>query len=112
MGVIRMTKQTLHQMARRLARRWNWRKTGILIVLAVLPLVAATTLAPTALTMHKYVIGGGGGHSEASSFVLDATLGQAIVESGSGGDGQLTLGGGFWSEPLFKIYLPLVLRQS
>ena len=111
MIAIRTAKQVMRQATRRLARRWNWRKTGILIALAVLPLVAATTLAPTALTMQKHVIGGGGGHSEGGSFVLNGTAGQAVA--GTVGSAPYELCAGFWcGMGRYEIYLPLVLRQS
>ncbi len=109
MSAIRKAGQALHQAARRLMRRWSWRKTSVLITLAALPLVAATTLAPTALTMHKYVIGGGGGHSKVGDFVLDSTVGQAVV--GTVSNIPYDLCAGFWCGlGQYKVYLPLILR--
>ena len=97
--------------ANQFIKRWNWRKTGIFIVLIVLPLIAATTLAPAALTMQKHVIGGGGGHSEAGSFVLNGTAGQAVA--GTVSNAPYKLCAGFWcGMGRYEIYLPLVLRQS
>jgi hypothetical protein len=103
MNAIRTAKQVM--------KNWNWRKTGIFIVLIVLPLIAATTLTPTALTMQKHVIGGGGGRSEAGSFVLNGTAGQAVA--GTASNAPYELGAGFWyGMGRYEIYLPLVLRQS
>ena len=91
-------------------KHWNWRRMGIFIALIALPLIAATTLAPTAITMQKHVIGGGGGHSEAGSFVLNGTAGQAVV--GTVSNVPYELCAGFWcGMGRYEIYLPLVLRQ-
>jgi hypothetical protein len=90
--------------------RWNWRKTSILIALIALPLIAATTLAPNAITMQKHVIGGGGGHSEVDNFVLNGTIGQAVV--GTVSNTPYDLCAGFWcGMGRYKVYLPLILRQ-
>jgi hypothetical protein len=99
------------QLAKQVIKRWNWRKTGIFVALIVLPLIAATASAPTALTMQKHVIGGGGGHSEAGSFVLNGTAGQAVAGTVSSAPYELCAG--FWcGMGQYEIYLPLVLRQS
>jgi len=44
--------------------------------------------------ISRYVIGGGGGHSEAGAFVLDATAGQAVT--GAVNAGRFGLCAGFW----------------
>jgi hypothetical protein len=91
-------------------KRWNWRKMSILIALIALPLIAATALAPTAIAIQKHVIGGGGGHSEAGSFVLNGTAGQAVV--GTVSNAPYGLCAGFWcGMGRYKVYMPLVLRQ-
>lgn len=101
MNAIGTTKQVI--------KRWNWRKTSILIALIALPLIAATALAPTAITMQKHVIGGGGGHSEVGSFILNSTVGQAVV--GTVSNTPYDLCAGFWCGlGEYKVYLPLILR--
>jgi hypothetical protein len=99
----------------KIKQRWrNVLKIGVPVLLIAATLLTGTALAQAGLTLDRYIIAGGGGHSQGGDgrYILDATLGQAIVGSGSGGDGQFTLGGGYWNEPLLRKNLPLVLRQS
>jgi hypothetical protein len=92
------------------------RAFALCILLAVLlPIggVMAATRAANGYEVSSYVIGGGGGHSEASPYTLDGTVGQATA-------GTYILRGpydecvGFWCWGWhFErecVYLPLVLR--
>lgn len=63
---------------------------GPLIVL----LVGSAVLAVGTPAVDWWVIGGGGGHTEAGIYTLDATIGQAAV--GVGTDGGYELCSGFW----------------
>jgi hypothetical protein len=58
------------------------------------------------------VIGGGGGHAEASIYSLDGAIGQALV--GTATDTGSELCSGFWcgASVEYRIYLPLVLRNT
>jgi hypothetical protein len=81
-----------------------------LIVVALL-LVAGTALAGgSGQYISKYVIGGGGGHSEAGRYVMDATVGQAVV--GTFSHAPYELCAGFWcGMGEYKVYLPVILRS-
>jgi len=86
-------------------------KTVILTVTALAILLAAVALANGGPSIDWYVIGGGGGHSEAGSYALDGTVGQAVVGITSSGGYELC--SGFWCGMAveYKIYLPLVLKR-
>ena len=57
----------------------QWQITIVLILLGGLVLIGVVLAAPVATTLERYVIGGGGGHTEAGIFSLDGTIGQAVV---------------------------------
>ena len=52
----------------------------------------------------------GGGHSSSGEYALTGTFGQP--SAGTLGDGDYTLGSGFWGggAAQYRVYLPLVLR--
>ncbi|HFD38482.1 MAG TPA: hypothetical protein ENJ31_01340 [Anaerolineae bacterium] len=92
-------------------------KTWIGIVLSLLGglvLVGVVLAAPTATSIERWVMAGGGGHAEAASYALDGTIGQPVV--GGIGNGSTEIGAGFWggmgaaAGAASRIYLPLVLR--
>jgi len=87
-------------------------KIVILIVMAAAILFAAVALANGGPSIERYVIGGGGGHSEAGSYALDSTIGQAVIGVTSANGYELC--SGFWCGAAveYKIYLPLVLRNA
>jgi hypothetical protein len=101
----RTKKRTLRKAAR----------VGIPLSVIAILLLAGTAMAPNALTLKGYVIGGGGGHIGAPLYTLDDTVGQATV-------GTVILAGpydhcaGFWcwawDFERKNVYLPLVLRSS
>jgi hypothetical protein len=80
-----------------------------LAFLAVL-LGGGVVLAANGYGLSFYVIGGGGGHSEAGVFAIDATVGQAIV--GEAGSAPYGLCSGFWCWGwVYSSYLPLGVRS-
>ena len=93
-------------------------KTKILILALVLALLLAAAglgLANGVVDLPRWVLSSGASDSVAGDTVLRATLGQPVVGLVASGDGQVTLGQGFWhggSLPVggYDIYLPAVLR--
>lgn len=80
------------------------------LVVAALLLLTSTVLAGSGIEITRYVIGGGGGHSEAGRYVMDATVGQAVV--GKFSTTPYELCAGFWcGMGEYRVYLPLVLRN-
>jgi len=84
----------------------------LLTALALL-LPASLALANGTPAIDWHVIGGGGGHAEASPYTLDGTIGQAVV--GIASEGNYELCSGFWCGAVvghkYRIYLPLVVRN-
>jgi hypothetical protein len=90
-------------------------RISILLILLTVLLLTSTALsasnAPSALEVQRYVIAGGGGHSEAGGLTLDGTVGQAVV--GTTGQGTFDLCSGFWcGMGTYKLYIPLALQDS
>lgn len=90
------------------------RLTPVLAVLVVLALVVPA-LAQTggAYDLTWSTIDGGGGASIGGDYSLAGTVGQP--DAGHMSSGSYEVGGGFWSsfsEVVFRIFLPLVLRNS
>jgi len=84
--------------------------TTILVVVALLLLAGTVLAGGGGPYISRYVIGGGGGHSEMGRYVMDATVGQAVV--GTFGHTPYELCAGFWcGMGEYKIYLPVVLRN-
>ncbi len=84
-------------------------KTG-LIVIALLLLTNTVLAGGGGLYISRYVIGGGGGHSVAGHYIMDTTVGQAVV--GRSNTISYELCAGFWcgmSE--YKVYLPVIMRN-
>ena len=78
-------------------------------ILVTVLLLAGTATAAGVTEIYPDVIGGGGGHSEAGPYVIDATVGQAVV--GVVDSPPYELCAGFWcGQRRYKTYLPLVLR--
>ena len=85
-------------------------KLGVAFVLIALLLTTRTAVAANGYEISSYVIGGGGGHSEASPYTLDGTVGQAVA--GVVSNAPYELCAGFWcGMGRYKVYLPLVLRD-
>lgn len=95
-----------------LSRLWGLHTAGraILAALTVLLLLAGVALAANGYEITRYVIGGGGGHSEAGGYVLDATVGQGVA--GVVNDAPYELCAGFWCGMAeYRFRFPLVLRS-
>jgi hypothetical protein len=77
-------------------------------------LLGAQGFASRSLTAYAgeiHVIGGGGGHSAAGTFVLDATVGQAVA--GEVHNAPMDLCSGFWCWGwVYSIHLPLIVRDN
>jgi hypothetical protein len=73
--------------------------------------VLSASSAPTACEIDGYVIGGGGGRSEADGYTLRATAGQPVT--GEVRYGRFDLCSGFWCEKgRYTVFVPLVLRDQ
>lgn len=84
----------------------------ILVLLALLAFATAT-LAQTGYDLSWWTVDGGGGTSSAAGgYSLVGTVGQPDAGLLSGG--SYTLAGGFWGggADQYRLYLPLVLRNS
>jgi hypothetical protein len=83
---------------------------AVIAAFVVLLLLTGTVLAADGgPDIVRYVIGGGGGHSEAGPFALDATAGQAVAGIVKAGHFELCTG--FWcGMGEYRVRLPLVLR--
>jgi hypothetical protein len=97
-----------------LAKVRNLRQAAgkVILGLAALLLLSSVVLAANG-EIPRYVIGGGGGHAEASPYALDGTVGQPVVGVVSNAPYQLC--SGFWCEGVgvveHDVYLPLILRN-
>jgi hypothetical protein len=95
----------------------NRHKVGLLLALVLLLLAGVALVWAQAgggydLTWNT-VDGGGGTFSSGGGYTLGGTAGQPDAGVLSGGG--YTLGGGFWAggaAGLYRIYLPLVLRNA
>jgi hypothetical protein len=83
-------------------------KVGLIVV--ALLLLTGAVLADEEPYISRHVIGGGGGHSEMDHYVIDATVGQAVV--GTFSQIPYELCAGFWcGMGEYRIYLPVILRN-
>lgn len=83
----------------------------LLLVLAILLSVSGIVLAANSFEIDRWVIGGGGGRVEEGDYVLNATVGQAVV--GGITSNPYELCAGFWcGMGVYKVYLPLVVRNE
>ena len=79
---------------------------GILLCLLVAGVVLA---APLAASLERHVTSGGGGHSEAGIYSLDATLGQPSAGLESAASYELC--SGYWcGQNIEFLYLPVIVR--
>ena len=85
------------------------------VLLVSLFLISIVLAAPNASSIDWWVIGSGGGSDTASDASLSGILGQWAAGSDAVGGAQLCSGfwcdRGEWAE-WFRIYLPLILRNS
>jgi hypothetical protein len=85
--------------------------TAVCLALLAVLLGSGLVVAANGYGLSFYVVGGGGGHSEAGAFVLDATVGQAIA--GGSSNAPFDLCSGFWCWGwVYSSYLPLVARGN
>jgi hypothetical protein len=88
-------------------------RTALVLVLALcagLLLISVILAATTATTLEQYVIGSGGGRTEAGIYSLAGTVGQPVAGTDSAAPFELC--SGFWCgvDASFTVYLPLVTR--
>ncbi len=82
-----------------------------LLVLAILLSISGVVLAANGLEIGRWVIGSGGGRIEGGDYILNATVGQAVV--GDVTSNPYNLCAGFWcGMGVYKVYLPLVVRNE
>lgn len=85
--------------------------TAACLALLALLLGSGIVVASNGYRLSFHAIGGGGGHSAAGVFVLDATVGQAIV--GEGSSTPFEFCSGFWCWGwVYSSYLPLIMRTN
>jgi hypothetical protein len=85
---------------------------SVLVALLLAITVLSAGAAPMAVEVRRYVIGGGGGRSEAGDYVLRGTAGQPVA--GSTVNPPYDLCAGFWCGFIVYdnfVYLPLILRE-
>jgi hypothetical protein len=85
---------------------------GLLSILSMVEGLTGAVLANGTVDIARHIIGSGGGHEEVGDYVLDGTIGQAVV--GAASNDPYDLCSGFWCEAGegYKIYLPLVVRNA
>jgi hypothetical protein len=81
----------------------------IFFLAGMLIIISVVLAAPNAVTIDRYVIGGGGGRSTVGIYTLNGTIGQPVTGKSTN---SITLCSGFWCGilPGHTIYLPLVLN--
>ena len=83
---------------------------AILVVVVLLLLTGTVLAGGGGPYVSHYVIGGGGGHSEKDRYVMDATVGQAVV--GTFSTAPYELCAGFWcGMGEYRVYLPMIVRD-
>ena len=92
------------------------KRTMILLTLAALLLLAGTALAMRStnywLDWFTPLTSGGGGPAGSASYAVNLTVGQTAIGSASSSSYQACLG--YWCGAVgqWRVYLPLVLRES
>ncbi len=73
---------------------------------------AAPTVAQTSANynLEWHVIGGGGGVVSSASYAVNSTAGQGAASPPYSTGSHYAVSGGYWSIPVYRIYLPLVVR--
>ena len=83
----------------------------LLLVLVIVLSAGGVVLAAAGFEIDRWVIGGGGGRVAAGDYVLNATVGQAVVGGVAGSPYDLCAG--FWcGMGVYKVYLPMVVRNG
>ncbi len=92
-------------------KRTLWMLALLLVVVSLAAASVAAASAPTAFSLPRSVLGGGGGHAAGGVFTLDSTAAQGVAGLLWGGVYQAC--NGFWCGlGRYGAYLPLVLRGS
>ena len=89
----------------------NQRTAIIAIALLSCVLIAAGVMANGTPGIDWWVVGSGGGGASGGEVTLDATLGQPVTGTSSGG--PISIEAGFWPgarEVTYDVYLPQVSR--
>ena len=86
-------------------KRWI---TALMMVV----LLGGTVFAQGEYRIIHYLIASGGGNSAQGAYNLDASIGQVLAVSSTGG--PFALCSGFWcgAAAEYTVYLPLVLREG
>ena len=89
------------------------RKARLVTIGTILVVGAGIALAANGYEIRRFVVGGGGGRLQASPYILDGTVGQAVAGEAGGATHQLC--SGFWCEDMvakYRVCLPLVVRSN
>ncbi len=93
------------------------RKTILLLVLLILLLVLGSAIqaAPSAYSILRWTVDGGGKFSCGGTYRVSGTIGQPDAGSHSGG--SYTIVGGFWGgaglmDCQYDVHLPISLKNS
>jgi hypothetical protein len=76
-------------------------------------LAAVVALAANGYEIRRFVTGGGGARLEATPYVLESTVGQAVAGEVSSATHYLC--SGFWCEDApqrYRVYLPVTQRSN
>jgi hypothetical protein len=94
----------------KMTQKW-FLPTLLILVLAGTLIVVASVSAIAGYSIDWWTVDGGGGNASAGGgYSLDGTIGQ-LDAGGTSTDGTYTLNSGFWvGEPVYSIFLPLVMR--
>lgn len=85
------------------------RRASFLVVLLFLIIANIAVASVLDYTTARYVLGAGGGHVAAGSYVLEGTVGQVVVDTVGAGTYQIQ--SGFWYGLDFsRLFLPLISR--
>lgn len=97
--------------------RCRTKREAILVLIACLLAIVVPVLAQSSANydLSWHVVAGGGGRMESAGHTLLGTIGQA--DAGLLTSNDYILSGGFWAGgalagEIYRVYLPLVLRQS
>ena len=83
----------------------------LLLVLAILLSISGVVLAANGLEIDRWIFGGGGERVAEGVYVLNGSVGQAVV--GNISKDPYDLCAGFWcGTGEYAVYLPLVVRNE
>ena len=83
---------------------------GVLLVVLVGGSVALAQTS-THYNLEWHVIGGGGQSVGSAHYAVNSTAGQGAASPPLATSAHYTVSGGYWYSGVYKIYLPLVLRN-